>query len=142
MDGTNRTAFVPRGLSSPAGVAIDHSTRRLYWADWGAKVIQYSSLDGSQVITVSHATSAPWGIALSGQRLYWSLKDGENRVISSARMGGEIRVMYSGSVPITHLAVQDSTVTKSRGNDCHGVRDCDDGVCVLTPASFTCLPKI
>ena len=137
MDGSNLATFVT-GLSSPAGVVIDHTSQRLYWADAGAGVIQYSSLnDGEAVVTVNQTSSAPWGIALSGQRLYWSLKD-ENQVSSSAKVGGDICIMYTGSDPITHL-VENSMLPSNRANDCRG-QTCD-GLCVLTATSFTCLAK-
>ena len=136
MDGSNLTTFVT-GLSSPAGVVIDHTSQRLYWADWDAGVIQYSSLDDGEAVTVSQTLSAPWGLALSDQRLYWSLKD-EKQISSSAKVGGETCIMYTGSDPITHL-VEDSMLPSNRANDCRG-QTCD-GLCVLTATSFTCLAK-
>ena len=139
MDGSNLTTFVS-GLNSPAGVAIHHSSQRLYWAEWGGSKIQYASLDDRQAIKVSDTGESlrPWGAALTDLRLYWGLKEGKS-ITSSAPIGGHIRIMYNGSTRITHLAVKDPNIPSNRENHCH--RSGCDGVCVLNPTSFRCLRK-
>lgn len=47
MDGTTRIVLISNNLTWPNGLAIDHVTGKIYWADGGTKAIEYSDLDGS-----------------------------------------------------------------------------------------------
>lgn len=47
MDGSMRTVLIRENLTWPNGLAIDHTTSKLYWADGGTKAIEYSNLDGT-----------------------------------------------------------------------------------------------
>ena len=47
MDGSRRIPLVSSGIAWPNGIAIDHSTNRLYWADAKLNKIEYISLNGN-----------------------------------------------------------------------------------------------
>jgi low-density lipoprotein receptor-related protein 4 len=46
MDGTSRRVIIAQNLTWPNGLAIDHDTKRLYWADGGTKKIEYCNYEG------------------------------------------------------------------------------------------------
>lgn len=47
MDGSMRSIVIRQNLTRPNGLAIDHSSSKLYWTDGGTKAIEYSNLDGT-----------------------------------------------------------------------------------------------
>ena len=135
MDGSN-VATIVSGLDRPAGITIDFHGSKLYWADWRSNKIQSSGLDGSGVVALMQLSSGPYGIAVTGERLYWSLFDA--KIMQSATKTGEdIRMVHFGRAGIYHLTVPDWTAIKNRTNPCR-VQACS-GVCVLTSSSYKCL---
>lgn len=47
MDGSMRIILIRQNLTQPSGLAIDHITSKLYWADGGMQAIEYANLDGT-----------------------------------------------------------------------------------------------
>lgn len=48
MNGSNQETVIQDGLVSPAGLALDWITNKLYWTDAGTNRIEVSTLDGSK----------------------------------------------------------------------------------------------
>ena len=138
MDGSGRTEIV-KGLESPGGIVIDHSSSKLFWADNFANRIQSSDLDGENVETVATLQDGakPWGIIMYDGRLFWG--NYQARTLRSAnKTGGDIQTVYRAASSVTHLTSLTQDVPKfSRQNHCDGL-GCSN-ICVLTPASATCM---
>lgn len=47
MDGSRRISMVSSRIGWPNGIALDHTTSRLYWADAKLHTIEYITLDGT-----------------------------------------------------------------------------------------------
>ena len=60
VDGSNRRAIIPSGLSHP--FAITMFENRLYWTDWHSKSINSSDLDGQNLRTVKENLYFPMDI--------------------------------------------------------------------------------
>ena len=87
MDGSNPTNLVV-GAGDAVGIQIDFQTRRLYWTNHDCNRIQYSNLDGSGIVTAHHLSKSdkPMGIAIYGDRLYWSYWGGETLKVQTSRI--------------------------------------------------------
>lgn len=47
MDGKNRLIIASTNLTWPNGLAVDHSTGKIYWTDAGSNAIEFANFDGS-----------------------------------------------------------------------------------------------
>ena len=122
------------------GISIDVQSKRLYWAQQvrGTDVakIQSSNLEGGEIVTIAELSGFFFKITFYGQRLYMN-SPFSTTIKSVTTAGTDLRVEYTGSVPIYELTVPTSTLG-NRTNPCKG-QNCA-GLCLLTPASFRCLP--
>ena len=69
------TAVIDREaeLGWPNGLAVDHSTQRLWWADAQLDRIQHARLDGTDVVTMRHASIVhPFGLAVDASYVYFA----------------------------------------------------------------------
>ena len=133
MDGFGPSNIVI-GLQDPRGIAIDFKMSRMYWAD----KMQSSNLDGSSVLTLADAgVTAPTGIALMGDAVFWGAYD-NNQLRSSNKEGTDIRVLHTDTNYIRYLTVlSDFELPQNRTNRCEG-RKCSS-VGVLTIDSYECV---
>ena len=137
MDGSNHSRIVPN-LIKPFGLTIDFQNSRLYWRD--ASILKSSDMHGGDIKTVVQRPGnyGPKGIGLLAGRIYWT---GHGQTLESCTMtGDDVRILHTGSGIFLQLAVvprPDLPGTK-RANHCEN--QCGDKVCVLTTASYKCLP--
>ena len=126
------------GQSSPRGIVIDFEEWRLYWTCVGGGVIRSSSMDGGDMRTIQLAqNSAPQGIAVWGDRIYWS-NHFAFKLESIAKDGRDNQTLTTGLFHLYHLAIVSGlTPPVNRTNHCAS-QSCS-GVCVLTDVSFRCL---
>ena len=104
LDGSGRQKIV-REQRYPAGIAIDHSASRLYWADFSDHKIRSSDLNGQDVRAVaSVARDGPWGVAVHNGKLYWGNYWGKTVQTSDLR-GQNRQFVYSGVTGVEHLIV-------------------------------------
>ena len=136
MDGSNHTTIVA-GWGIAVGITIDTHSSKLYWANYADDEIQSCGLDGSGIETVAKLSSAPLGMAMVDQRLYWGLHN-EKRVESRATTGGNISSFYcDGAGKILQLTSADWSLQVNQTNQCEG-QTCV-GVCVLSRTNFRCM---
>ena len=137
MDGSNVKEIIS-GLISPAGIAVDFDSRRIFWVEWSGARIQSSNLDGTDVQLVLQLSrnTYPWGIAVTGQRLFWGGNSGSLQ--SSNKSGQDIRTLDNGTSSILHLTLAAPNPVHTRLNHCEK-QACSDGICVLTSNSFRCV---
>lgn len=126
--------------NSPRGIVIDFDEWRLYWTCQGDHLIRSSNMDGGELRTIRLSqTSAPQGIAVWGDRIYWTDHLAFN-VESMGKNGEGNRTLNTGLYHLFHLAVLPTrSPPNSRANNCASV-SCPGGVCVLTDLSSRCLP--
>ena len=136
MDGSSESTFVA-GVGRVHGLVVDFESSRLYWAEKFAWKIQSCSLaDGGKIVDVAAASGQPWGIAVVGQMVYWSLEE-EGKVESMGKDGSDVLTVYNGTQDFHHLASPDVVLPVNRTNPCEW-QSCV-GVCVLSSTSYTCL---
>ena len=136
MDGSN-PANISLEYGQPQAIQVDLETRRIYWADILNRNIQSSNLDGSEPQSIHEFQDRLTGLAVLGDRLYWSrLQTIES---SNVEPGSEIRVEqeHTGYTSVGYLTVPLWNPPGNRTNHCEGVA-CE-GVCVLTSTSYRCL---
>ncbi|XP_046973357.1 prolow-density lipoprotein receptor-related protein 1 [Vanessa cardui] len=93
--GRARQALVTRDILMPNGLALEHATRLLYWADARLDKIERMHYDGShrQVVTRSRAEH-PFAVAAGGGWVAWT--DWVARgVFAAERGGGAVRALRS-----------------------------------------------
>ena len=140
MDGTNPVPIVS-GLSSPAGIALDYNSRKLFWTDFGTDKIQSSDLDGRNVQTVA-TVSKPYGIAVSENRLYFGTFSSPSVLQSCGMTGRDMKILHRDPKKMRHIGVAPSHSTPATRRNHSAGRTCPEkGICVLTPYSFRCLRK-
>lgn len=97
MDGTARRVIVSTNLGLPTGLAIDHSSNRLYWTDAKLDRIEEFNLNtrNRKIIVSFNAGVTPYGLTMYQGWLYWS--DWQTKSISriSANSGNK-EVMVTG----------------------------------------------
>ena len=72
MDGTSRSVIHATNLSSPYGLALDMGTQTLYWTDYSRRVLESSSVDGTNYnILTSRMLLYPFYLTLYDGNLYW-----------------------------------------------------------------------
>ena len=138
LDGSNGVRILDH-LKYPYGIAIDFSSRRLYWADFEDSRIQSSDLQGRNFRATFKLPneSYPTGVVVIGHRIYWGTW-GSGKLQSGGKVGRQIITYYNGADTIHHLAVVPSTaLSRNRTNHCE-VPGCPK-VCVLTATSYRCL---
>ncbi|KAL9960408.1 hypothetical protein ACROYT_G033860 [Oculina patagonica] len=75
MDGSARTTLVSSGLMWVNSLALDYQYRLLYWCDASHDKIERVDLQGNNrvvILDLSVGNMHPFGLALSGDALYWS----------------------------------------------------------------------
>nr|UBB95780.1 vitellogenin receptor [Dipetalogaster maximus] len=72
MDGSNPRNLVTENIVWPNGVAIDHITDRLFWADAKLRKIETMKLDGSDRRTILSSTIMPFALDIFEDKIYWS----------------------------------------------------------------------
>ena len=73
MDGSERRVLISGNhIEWPVDLAIDYSTRKLYWIDAKLKVIKHCDMDGSNVReVVNQGIIEPSGITVFEDHMYW-----------------------------------------------------------------------
>ena len=134
MDGTSLVVIAER-LGNPSGLAIDHISSRLVWADYPRNHVMTSDLRGGDVQKIGEQ-SKPRGVAVYNDYVYWG-DSAAKKLLRGTTSGGNIQSIDLGS-SIEHLTVATDTYPNiTRSNHCEGQRCA--GICVLTETSFRCL---
>jgi sugar lactone lactonase YvrE len=93
MDGNNARELVNTNIVWPNGLALDWPNNRLYWTDAKTVTIESVRTDGSDRRVVLHdILKHPYGIAIFGNRLFWSDWDTES-IQSCDKFSGKNREM-------------------------------------------------
>jgi len=73
MDGSERRVLISGNhIEWPVDLAIDYTTRKLYWIDAKLKVIKHCDMDGSNVReVVNQGIVEPSGITVFEDHMYW-----------------------------------------------------------------------
>ena len=136
MDGTNSVEIVS-GLSGPRGIAVDCESSRLFWTDIFEGSVKSNGLDGSNV-TVLVEEGSVFRISVERSRIYFGTSSygGLSELKSCAKMGGDVKTLYTGSITMQHIAsISPALPLTARKNHCEGKVSPADGICVLTPSS-------
>ncbi|GFT41556.1 putative vitellogenin receptor, partial [Nephila pilipes] len=73
MDGNHRTTLVSKKVGWINGIALDHTTNRLYWGDVRLSIIEFITLDGkTQKVLPTNEVFHPYSVAVFEDNLYWS----------------------------------------------------------------------
>lgn len=65
LDGSSVENDIITGLNHPRGIAIDHTTGKIYWVSSGDNCIKRADIDGSNLETLVTGLSHPYGISLN-----------------------------------------------------------------------------
>lgn len=73
MDGSERQVLISGNhMEWPVDLAIDYTTRKLYWIDAKLKVIKHCDMDGSNVReVVNQGIKGPRAITVFEDHMYW-----------------------------------------------------------------------
>ena len=139
MDGTDTNVIV-NDLGKPGGIALDHDFNRLFWVEYETHKLRSSNINGGEVQEILQLSkdSGPWGITLTGGRIYWG--NYSNKTLQSCtKSGQDAQILYEAPHGINQLAFVNSGRDRiNRKNDCEG-QSCSN-ICVLNSKSFRCLP--
>ncbi|XP_074000092.1 putative vitellogenin receptor yl isoform X1 [Rhodnius prolixus] len=72
MDGSNPRILVTENIIWPNGIAVDHVTDRLYWADAKLRKIETMKIDGTDRRTILSSTIIPFALDIFEDTIYWS----------------------------------------------------------------------
>jgi len=74
MDGTNRQVLISGDhIEHPSGLAIDYTTRKLYWVDSKLKSIKHCSLNGTAIRELLHqGLTNPSAVTVFEDDIYWT----------------------------------------------------------------------
>ena len=138
MDGSNVTEVVT-GLVDPNELVIDFEASRLYWSEYYA--LRSSYLNGTDIRTVLEGYKT-WGVAVHGDRLYFSTQTDQSVVSVNKLNGSDLRTEFTVPSTVFGITVADmSSQPQPRSSPCAD-QPCSH-ICTLTSStSFRCLcPK-
>lgn len=116
MDGTARRVIVSKNLGLPSGLAMDHSSNRLYWIDAKLNRIEEFHLNSRNRRVILSSAVSPHGLTMHQGWLYWS--DWKTKSISRvSASSGKREVIVTGLKRPTDLFVYDSA-SSSPGKSC------------------------
>lgn len=72
LDGSQRKTIVEADLGFPNGLAVDYSTKKLYWADALKDRIEVSDLHGRHRVQLVPEATHPFGLTQFGEHIYWT----------------------------------------------------------------------
>ncbi|XP_070563499.1 low-density lipoprotein receptor-related protein 4-like isoform X2 [Ptychodera flava] len=141
MDGSQRHVLIDSHIGWPNGLAIDFTSRRLYWIDAKLHVLATSDMHGKDRIDLIKGDHRqlrhPFSIAVFEDRVYWS--DIIHSIINSVDkltgkdlqmlvVGGDSRAIYG--IRVDHEVVQPMGV-----NYCAQNNGGCDFLCLLSPVA-------
>ena len=138
MDGTYASELVSE-LGSPSGIVVDNESSKIFWVDYERNRIQSTGLHGGNVTTLAETELVGRGLAMYRKRLYFGNLKTPSEVKSCNKLGGDMKTVGTRDNPVQHLAIVTPHVPQSgRINHCADQKCPGDGICLLTPFSFTC----
>ncbi|XP_054720835.1 low-density lipoprotein receptor-related protein 2-like [Uloborus diversus] len=73
MDGSNRITLVSTNIFWPNGIAVDHTTNRLFWTDAQLHTIESITLDGiNRKVIIKDSVYHPYSLTVFEDNLYWT----------------------------------------------------------------------
>ncbi|MDA0769118.1 MAG: hypothetical protein O2821_02700 [Chloroflexi bacterium] len=95
---TSVASSTPTSLSDPAGLALDLSAGKVYWADLTGGKIQRANLDGTNAEDILTGLSLPYGIALDpiNGHMYWTERIIAPRIVRADLDGSNQQVILAG----------------------------------------------
>uniref|UniRef100_A0A1I8N054 EGF-like domain-containing protein n=3 Tax=Musca domestica TaxID=7370 RepID=A0A1I8N054_MUSDO len=137
MDGKNRKVLVSTNIKWPNGLAIDYEQQKLYFVDGGTKVLENINFDGSGRKVLIDGLSHPFGLDVSGSRVYWT--DWDTKSVSSAdkMTGRDITTIIANTSDLMDIKVFHRSRRRVR-NACDSGNGGCSHLCLLNPTSYTC----
>ena len=139
MDGSGATTFYS-GVSYPSNLVVDYAEGgKLYWTDRGNERIQSSTLQTSNVRTITTLANThvdPWGITVLNDRIYVGTTS-QDVLLSITKTGEDLRTLYDGPNDIYQMVLTTNSSPQNHTNNCESLQ-CTR-LCVLKPSSAVCI---
>nr|XP_008195317.2 PREDICTED: LOW QUALITY PROTEIN: prolow-density lipoprotein receptor-related protein 1 [Tribolium castaneum] len=140
MDGNKRRVLVNSAILYPTGLAVDYTTRRLYWADPKTMTVETVKFDGSDRHVVRHfgKEMKPYKIEVFENYLFVTTYQ-KHDVLRLNKFGnGNVTHLSQGltriaDILILHEQKQDQSVNNTCVDFCHHTE-----FCLLSPNTATC----
>ncbi|XP_050504790.1 prolow-density lipoprotein receptor-related protein 1 isoform X2 [Diabrotica virgifera virgifera] len=140
MDGLNRRILVSNDISWPTGLAIDHGTERLYWADPKTMTIESVLFDGTDrhVIRRFDKDIRPFKIEIFEENVFVSTQN-KHDIFRMNKFGkGNITYLVQGLTRISDILILHEHKHMKMKNTCNDY--CPDSeFCLLRPRDATCI---
>ncbi|XP_042220954.1 prolow-density lipoprotein receptor-related protein 1-like isoform X2 [Homarus americanus] len=146
MDGHDRKRLLDRNILEPLGLAIDYTTRRLYWADVKTHTIETVKLDGSDRQPVKHfetGEGTPSSLDVFEDMVYFITHDTRSvyRMNKFGFRNHEISRISQHPMKISDvLIIQEQKQDRTLYNPCAS-SPCDpDAMCLISgPKNYSCI---
>ncbi|CAH1165542.1 unnamed protein product [Phyllotreta striolata] len=140
MDGYKRRILVSNGVLWPTGLAVDHGTDRLYWADPKTSTIESVLFDGSDRRLIKYfenPDARPYKIDVFEDNLYVATHD-KHDILRMNKFGrGNATYLVRGLTRISDILILQENKHAKMNNTCYDY--CNDSeFCLLTPKGATC----
>ncbi|VDK44235.1 unnamed protein product [Anisakis simplex] len=147
MDGKNRNLIINTSLKWPNALAVDTTTKRLFWGDGHLDYIGSSDYYGQNRRTViTKSVKHIFGLAVFEDFLYWT--DWTNRTVERAhKVNGELRTVILNfthyrpmGIKIVHPLLQMAVDGQHLSHPCRKANQCDN-ICLASTSQqqFTCV---
>lgn len=137
--GADVLSIIDRALDKVAGLAVDHSSERLYWSNVGLQKLEMSDLNGNIRQTYRDDVTKPGAITIHGSNIYWidktTVATGGYQIVTY-RKSGQSKVLLGmmeelndivGVTSIPRKDVAQHPCTKNNGGCSHICIGKDDG---------------
>ncbi|KNC20826.1 hypothetical protein FF38_11235 [Lucilia cuprina] len=137
MDGKNRKVVLSTNIKWPNGLAIDYEQQKLYFVDGGTKSLENINFDGSGRKVLVDDLSHPFGLDVSGSRVYWT--DWDTKSVSSAdkMTGKDITTVIANTSDLMDITIFHRSRRRIR-NACDSANGGCSHLCLLNPSGYTC----
>ncbi|KAK0146061.1 Low-density lipoprotein receptor-related protein 2 [Merluccius polli] len=121
LDGAMRRVIVSTKLYWPNGLALDYTTRRVYFADAYLKYIDYCDYEGNnrqQVMASDLVLQHPHGMTVFEDHVYWSERYTSKVMRTNKFHGGNASVLLNGVYQPMGLALKHPVKQPAATNPC------------------------
>ncbi|ALC49629.1 CG8909 [Drosophila busckii] len=137
MDGQSRVIIASKKLIWPNGLAIDYDQSKLYFVDGGTKTLENMNFDGSNRKVIISGLGHPFGLDVSGGRVFWTDWDNRSAMSADKLTGKNVATVIANSSDLMDIRVFHRQRRRVY-NACDKFNGGCSHLCLLNPTSFTC----
>ncbi|XP_055957563.1 low-density lipoprotein receptor-related protein 4 [Patella vulgata] len=138
MDGGNRKILISDQMVWPNGLAVDYANSRIIWGDAKTEVIECSDLHGNYRRVLVAKVAHPYGLAVSGNWIYWTDWRAMSINRANKNTGKNISIIRENLVGIMDIHAVNMKHVETYINRCGNNNGGCSHLCLPRPQGYSC----